>query len=82
LGSDQGHDLLVHVPDEGGNQRWHSGDASYWAAIKAAIFLSTYLMREAISDGTQGQSALALKRNQRWHLVVIREVVREVITSL
>jgi hypothetical protein len=42
--------------------------ASYWAAIKAAIFLSTYLMREAISDGTQGQSALALRRNQRWHL--------------
>ena len=38
--------------------------ASYWAAIKAAIFLSTYLMREAISDGTQAQSALALSGNQ------------------
>ena len=41
--------------------------ASYWAAIKAAIFLSTYLMREAISAGTQGQSALALSGNQGGH---------------
>ena len=45
--------------------------ASNWDAIKAAIFLSTYLLRKAISAGTQRPSAVALRRHQQWHSEVI-----------
>ena len=57
--------------------------ASNWDAIKAAIFLSTYLLREAISAGTQRPSAVALRRHQQWHPEAIRghprssEVIRD-----